>query len=57
MCLHVGIDRIDKTHKELKMISFTAADVGCFPANLAVPHAAREALDITDYFLRPNLAG
>jgi hypothetical protein len=38
------------------MISFTAADVGCFPANLAVPHAAREALDITDYFLRPNLA-
>jgi hypothetical protein len=38
------------------MISFTAVDVDRIPANLAVLHAAREALDITDDFLRPNLA-
>jgi hypothetical protein len=38
------------------MISFTTTDVGRFLANLAVLHAAREALDITDDFLRPNLA-
>ena len=38
------------------MISFTAADVDRLPANLAVLHAAREALDITDDFLRRNLA-
>jgi acetyl esterase/lipase len=30
--------------------------VHVFPANLAVLHAAREALDITDDFLRRNLA-
>jgi hypothetical protein len=38
------------------MISFTAADVGLFPAHLAVLHAAREALDITEAFLRRNFA-
>jgi len=37
------------------MISLTAADVDRIPPNLAV-HAAREALDITDDFLRPNRA-
>lgn len=30
--------------------------VHVFPANLAVLHAAREALDITEDFLRRNLA-
>jgi hypothetical protein len=38
------------------MISLTAADVDRIPPNLAVVHAAREALDITDDFLRPNRA-
>jgi hypothetical protein len=38
------------------MISFAAADVGRFPAHLAVLNAAREALDITADFLRRNLA-
>jgi hypothetical protein len=38
------------------MISFAAADVERFPAHLAVLHVAREALDITEDFLGPNLA-
>jgi hypothetical protein len=36
--------------------SGSAAELHVFPANLAVLHAAREALDIINDFLRRNFA-
>jgi epsilon-lactone hydrolase len=65
--LHVGEDEIllddARRYADLLAKSGSAAElhvwqgmVHVFPANLAVLHAAREALDITDDFLRRNLA-
>jgi acetyl esterase/lipase len=65
--LHVGEDEIllDDAHRYADQLSKSgsAAElhvwqgmVHVFPANLAVLHAAREALDITDDFLRRSLA-
>ena len=65
--LHVGEDEIllddARRYADLLAKSGSAAElhvwqgmVHVFPANLAVLHAAREALDITADFLRRNLA-
>jgi acetyl esterase/lipase len=65
--LHVGEDEIllddARRYTDLLAKSGSAAElhvwqgmVHVFPANLAVLHAGREALDITDDFLRRNLA-